>query len=295
MRSEAGVAQRRSRSGTVRSSASLGRCGFDRIHTGIPVAYDNWNRISDREASWVLDDEAGDRFPSAPEGTNMDPGENVSGTFRATGERYGFSDVNASFHPFKEFKTVWERSGAQVEFKVTDYLEGADASVLGDFAECLFTRIKQRRRDAYSDRLRAWLRSSAFVSKNRPLYLERSRNLTLSPVGEAYDLDRLAHSLRAKGLIQDGHDVFLSWTDRPNRSRMGYCSTLMRVAAISSALDTATVPAFVAEYVLYHELLHLELGVESLRSYHDAAFRAAERKYPQWRDAERWLKRVASS
>ena len=294
MRSKAGnLRTTRVSSRTVCSSSSFGHCFFERSES--PVACNDWDPLFGREASWVLEDEAGDRFPPVREAVFVDPCQKVSGTFRATGERYGFSDVNASFHPFKEFKTVWERSGAQVEFKVTDYLEGADPSVLGDFAECLFTRIKQRRREAYSDRLRAWLRSDEFVGRNRPLYLERSRNLTLSPIGEAYDLLSLADSLRTKGLIQDGHEAFLSWTDRPNRSRMGYCSTLMRVAAISSALDDEKVPGFVAEYVLYHELLHLELGVESLRSYHDAAFRAAERRYPQWRDAERWLKRVATS
>jgi len=34
--------------------------------------------------------------------------------------------------------------------------------------------------------------------------------------------------------------------------------------------------------------------MDSLRSYHDAAFRRQERMFPQWREAEDWLKRVAN-
>jgi predicted metal-dependent hydrolase len=104
----------------------------------------------------------------------------------------------------------------------------------------------------------------------------------------------LFEALRSQGLVEDCQDAYLSWTERPNRCRMGYCSVLMRVVAISSALDAAQVPAFVPEYVLYHELLHLESGIEALSSQHDARFRRQERMHPRWQEAEQWLKRVAS-
>lgn len=214
--------------------------------------------------------------------------------FQAIGRRYGFDEVDAEFYPFKEFKTTWQRTGTKAEFKVTDYLLGADEEIMGDFASCLFTRIKSRRREVYTDRLREWLKSPEFVRLNQPLYLERSRNLTYSPQGESHDLLALLDRLHAKGLVHDGAGAFITWTDRPNRYRMGYCSVLMKVVAISSALDVAKVPDFVTEYVLYHEMLHLENGTDSLRSYHDAAFRRQERMFPQWREAESWLKKVAN-
>jgi predicted metal-dependent hydrolase len=68
----------------------------------------------------------------------------------------------------------------------------------------------------------------------------------------------------------------------------------MRVIAISSALDSPHIPESVARYVLYHELLHLELGIDTLHGQHDPAFRRAERLYPRWHESEAWLKRIAS-
>jgi hypothetical protein len=224
----------------------------------------------------------------------MKTDEKVRLPFQAVGREYGFEEVQAEFYPFKEFKTTWQRCGNKAEFKVTDYLLGAKEDILGDFASCLFTRIQKRRKEVYTDRLLQWLQSPEFVQLNQPLYLERSRNLTFSPQGDSHDLLALLDRLHDKGLVHNGKEAFISWTDRPNRYRMGYCSILMKVVAISSALDSQNVPDFVTEYVLYHEMLHLENGTDSLRSYHDAAFRRQERLFPQWKEAEAWLKRVAN-
>jgi hypothetical protein len=229
-------------------------------------------------------------FP--PRGKRMKR-EAMEEAFQQVGRRFGFVDVEASYYPFKEFKTTWQRMGSEATFKVTDYLQDADQAIIHDFAACLFTRIQKQRREVYTPRVRDYLRSDEFVRINQEKYLRRSRNLTFSSFGEVYDLDVLLSSLRRKGLLENGQDTFLSWTDKPNRFRMGYCSVLMKVVAISSALDRKEVPDYVAEYVLYHEMLHLKLGTDSLRSYHDADFKREERRYPRWREAENWLKKVA--
>jgi hypothetical protein len=220
--------------------------------------------------------------------------EQISEPFQLVGREFGYDNVEAEFYPFKEFKTTWQRCGTRAEFKVTDYLEEAAPEMLDDFARCLFQRIQKRRREVYTDRLRTWMQSSEFVERNQPLYLRRSRNLRLTTKGTAHDMEGLMDSLRTQGLVEDCRDAYLSWTDRPNRYRMGYCSVLMRVVAVSSALDSPEVPSFVPEYVLYHELLHLRSGIEALYYQHDARFRRLERMHPRWREAEQWLKRVAS-
>jgi hypothetical protein len=241
--------------------------------------------IAEGSEEWYLDSRHGD---------DMGISEPMTSIFQSVGSKNGFRRIDAEYRPFKEFKTTWERCGEQADFKVTDYLRAADEPVLEDFAETIFTRIRQRRREEYTERMKAWLRSDDFLSRNRPLYLGRSRNLSLTPHGRSFDLTELAESLRSDGLIENCQDAYLTWTDRPNRSRMGYCSLLMRVVAVSSALDSAVIPESVARYVLYHELLHLELGVDTLRGQHDPAFRRAERLYPKWRESEVWLKRIAS-
>ncbi|MDD1773276.1 MAG: M48 family metallopeptidase [Methanomassiliicoccales archaeon] len=219
----------------------------------------------------------------------------VSELFRSVGREYYYQDVEARFYPFKEFKSTWCRNRQRAEFRISDYLKWADDAVLEDFARCLFGRISSRgRREVYTDRLRTWLQSQEFILRNRPLYLERSRNLTLSSAGRVLDLHEIRDNLKNKGLIEDSSDAFLSWTVCGNVHRVGYCSIIMRVIAISSILDTASMPDYVAEYVLYHEILHLESGRGSLSSGHGREFRMKEKMYPEWREADEWLKKVAS-
>lgn len=232
-------------------------------------------------------------YTSRPRGIRMKEREAMEAAFQQVGRRFGFTGVEASYYPFKEFKTTWQRIGPEATFKVTDYLQGAGQEVIQDFAGCLFTRIQRQRREVYTPKVREFLRSEEFVRMNQEKYLRRSRNLTFSSFGNFYDLEVLLNSLRRKGLVENGEGTFLSWTDKPNRFRMGYCSVLMKVVAISSALDRQDVPDYVAEYVLYHEMLHLKLGTDSLRSYHDSDFKREERQYPRWREAENWLKKVA--
>jgi hypothetical protein len=225
--------------------------------------------------------------------TKMSPHSDINQSFLTVGQRFGYDRVNAEFHPFKEFKTTWERCGASAEFKVTDYLAIASPEILEEFAKCIFARIQQRKSDVYSEPIRNWLQSQLFVERNQPIYLRRCRNLLCSARGAHYDLRELLGSLQSQGLVKDGNSAFISWTDRPNRLRMGYCSVLMKVIAISSVLDSPDIPKYVAEYVLYHEMIHLEKGLDSMRSQHNADFRRLERRHPRFKEAEDWLKRIA--
>ena len=65
---------------------------------------------------------------------------------------------------------------------------------------------------------------------------------------------------------------------------------------ISPALDAEGVPAWVVDFVVFHELLHKSLGltVQGSRRYaHTAAFRLRERAHPDFLEAERFLQGLA--
>jgi len=216
--------------------------------------------------------------------------------FSQVGERHGYDEVEARFSPYKEFKSTWMKSDRRAKFCVSDYLMGADEGIVEDFAHYLFCRMGRKIGGGmYTDRLRAWLSSPQFIARNQPLYLRRSRNLSLSARGKEYDLTGAYWALRDQGLISDSSDAILSWTVQGNRQRVGYCNVLMRVIAVSSALDNELVPEFVHQYVLYHELLHLDKGLQSEGKHHGTDFRRMERNFPQWKESERWLKKIASN
>ena len=70
---------------------------------------------------------------------------------------------------------------------------------------------------------------------------------------------------------------------RNQRSRWGSCS---RAGAISLNFRLVLMPEWVRDYVLIHELMHLRQQNHAPRFW-----RLVERACPEFRDAERWLRR----
>jgi hypothetical protein len=217
--------------------------------------------------------------------------EILSETFRAVGKEYGFDDVNAEFAAFKEFKIKWQRSRGRADFKVSDYLKGAGQGVTEGIARSLFSKISGRD-TGYPEEMSDWVTSDAFVRNKQPIYLRRSRNLTLSTKGEARDLVDPCRRLKEAGLIEEDPDVHITWTAEPNVRRVGYCSVLMKVIAISSVFDNAMIPEFVLDYVVYHEFLHIMAGFDPFGKRHGPDFLKEERKFPRREEAEDWLKKL---
>jgi hypothetical protein len=212
----------------------------------------------------------------------------------AVGKEYGYGQIRAQFYPFKELKGTWIRRGSQLSLRISDYMCWADEEIIEDFARSLFCRIKSRnRKESYGETFKNWIQSREFVEKNRPIYLQRSRNLKLSPLGSTFNLEEIRRQLEETGLVRERPDAYLTWTINGNKSRVGCCSVIMKVIAISSLLDSPSVPPIVPAYVLYHELLHLEMSSEQLFAGHGPEFRRREKMFPEWNEAELWLKKIA--
>ena len=214
--------------------------------------------------------------------------------FAGVGAEHGFTDVHASWERFKEFKATWKRCSASAEMHITDYMKDSGPELISDLARGIFGRIgKGGPREIYSERLKQHFLSPEFIQRNQPLYLKRSRNLAYCQHGRVHDLEGLHSDLLDLGLVRRTPHAYLTWTKGENRQRVGYCSVIMRVVAVSRVLDRKEVPSYVTSYVLYHELIHLENGLR-FGSYHDREFRERERIHPHHEEAERWLRKIVA-
>jgi len=218
--------------------------------------------------------------------------ETLTTAFRSVGKEYGYDSVSADYESFKEFKVKWRRSCGWIEFEASDYLKDAPEDVLKGVAETIFSRISRMEQRRYSDTMLEWMTSKDFVKKKQPTYLRRSRNLTGTQVGKHVDLGESYKRLIDMGLVSYDEDLVISWTRQPNIKRIGYCSVLMKVIAISSLFDTPSIPTLVSDYILYHELIHLNRGFDPFNQKHDTDFHALESLYKERDEAETWLKKL---
>jgi predicted metal-dependent hydrolase len=137
-----------------------------------------------------------------------------------------------------------------------------------------------------------WITAPEFAEYKQPVYLKRSRKLVRSSKGEAKDLEDAYERLIGMGLAERDPTLHLTWTKESNVRKIGHCSVLMKVIAISSVLDTKLIPDLVLDYCLYHELCHLMIGFDPSAKRHGEEFQKLEVKYPQRDEAEGWLKRL---
>ena len=84
---------------------------------------------------------------------------------------------------------------------------------------------------------------------------------------------------------------------RPRSIRLGSYCTDKRIIRIHPVLDSPAVPGFVIEDVLYHEMLHHELGMVRsngrLLSHH-RVFKAKEKAFPHSARAREWIRKNIS-
>jgi len=88
----------------------------------------------------------------------------------------------------------------------------------------------------------------------------------------------------------------LTWSRQVTGRKFGHYDSTRDVVMVSMSLDTPAVPAYVVDFVVYHELLHKRLGVHwqnDRRAVHTPAFRREERRFRQYDLAEAALRQLA--
>ncbi len=104
--------------------------------------------------------------------------------------------------------------------------------------------------------------------------------------------------------FQGSVTVRIGWGNRPrrrtrNRKRRSVSRALatyyynLETIKVSPVLDAENVPAYVVEWIVYHELLHHVLPIKKIGGrhlYHTRQFRALERAFVHYDKARRWEK-----
>lgn len=98
--------------------------------------------------------------------------EMLKNIFEEVGKKYGYDTVNAMFMAFADFKCRWQRSYSWADFTISDYLVNAPAEVLGDLAECLFSKFQGDDRE-FSKEFKDFVTSEEIYGKWKDTFLLR--------------------------------------------------------------------------------------------------------------------------
>ncbi len=118
-----------------------------------------------------------------------------------------------------------------------------------------------------------------------------------NPRGTTYNLESLITEVEAAfpNLFQEislNSDIFVTWGKRTTYRRFGLWHSQSRIIEISKTFDSPLAPKFVVNFILYHELLHALRGAKKGKRHHDAQFRILEKNYPQYKEANEFLRNI---
>jgi len=114
--------------------------------------------------------------------------------------------------------------------------------------------------------------------------------------GRAHDLNEIFARVNAAyfgGLMPR---PTLAWNRTLTARKFGHYQPGRDTVMISVTLDAPDVPDYVVDFVMYHELLHKKHGsmnVNGRRLAHSPAFRAEERRFAEYHEAERMIHELA--
>jgi hypothetical protein len=218
--------------------------------------------------------------------------DRVCETYR---ERLNGFRLNATYYKYKGLTHTIRARNDDLFIRISHHFKSQPDRVIEAVGHILvrkLLRMRPLRREVHVCRHAEENLQQRGVASETPAGHGDSTRYFKPPKGAVYDLEMLADRLSGQFFDGDFPDVALFWSAKKVRRYWGkYYQDPPRIV-INSRLDHPTVPRFVVEAVLYHEMLHHHLGirlVEGRRRMHTRAFRQAERRYPLHAEAETFL------
>lgn len=141
----------------------------------------------------------------------------------------------------------------------------------------------------------------AFIECHRGLLRKsKPKQPRINQQGRHHDLASIAESVNRE-YFGGSIDAPVTWgTGRRGRAvrrrTLGSYSGHTNTIRVNPVLDKKLVPSYFIEFIVYHEMLHADMGVESgsgRRSVHSREFRRREKMFKKYLLAQKWEKERA--
>ncbi len=218
--------------------------------------------------------------------------------FRALKPRTEPPEFSVQFYPYAGLNSTirMEAGHRRVRVRMSDMLDEAPAHVQEALAVILISKLYRKRSPERAENdYRDWSTSPAIRQLAKETRRTRGRKQMAHPRGQVHDLDALFAELNARFFAAELRKPALGWSRGESRQMLGHYDSAHDAIVISRVFDQPNVPRYLLEYVLYHEMLHVKYPTEMRRQrrcVHTPAFKAEERLFPRYEEANRVLKNL---
>ena len=177
--------------------------------------------------------------------------------------------------------------GGNVSLRLHNMFLSADINVLAEIAD--FIKRKKRKTPLIT----------GFIRQNRHMLKQKHRRkVKVRAHGRYYNLLEIFHSIN-KEYFEGRVSASITWGAKgPRRAAarrtLGSFSDHNKMIRINPILDSKSVPMYFLGFIVYHEMLHADIGIETRgkrRLIHSKEFKRREKHFKHYERALAWEKR----
>lgn len=215
--------------------------------------------------------------------------------YRQIGRRRSIPVIDIEFYPYTELRhTIRERS-RHVYVRISDIFLDAPLEVHRALAFIMVALLfKKRASEEYNRIYIDYTRLPRIRKARSQVRRRRGYKIILTAQGRYYDLDAMFERLNRRYFGGSLRKPVLTWSKQNTISTLGNHDPEHKVITISRRLDSASVPRWFVEYILYHEMLHVKHPprfVNGRYRFHTKDFEADEQRFLHYKEAIRWYDR----
>ncbi|MEW6236298.1 MAG: hypothetical protein AB1656_13005 [Candidatus Omnitrophota bacterium] len=205
----------------------------------------------------------------------------------------GPEKTDISFYPYSGLKSTIKVDGGIARIRISDILRDAPSCVLEALIHILMSRVEHRKpQEEYLHLYNRYISRDEVEAEHARARLSRSRKILPGPEGKHFNLNRVFDRINRLYFEKKLEKPVLSWSPGRSRQQLGYHDAHLNLIVISRWLDRKSVPPYLVDYIMYHELLHIVLPPmrrSMKRIVHSQEFKKREGEFQYYEDAIRWL------
>lgn len=207
--------------------------------------------------------------------------------------------IKLEFYPYIGISSRIRLREGVLHVKISDILQDAPLEFHKALAEILLKKLfKKRVSPAALQIYRNYINQDEIRNKSIETRRVRGRKVLKGSRGEFYNLDEIFDLLNQIYFQNAIPKPVLTWSASKTYRILGHHDSTHKTLAVSKSLDEKSIPRFVVEYVVYHEMLHIKYPTKYIngrRYNHTPEFKRAEKEFAFFEEADRWIEKNAKN
>ena len=224
------------------------------------------------------------------------PLEMAKRIFELLKPRTAMPAARVEFRPFTNLNSRIRLREGRLVVGISDLLRDAPSPVIESLLWILLSKLYRRPIPAESQQCyREYVNREELRQDLGTMRQARGRKQIAAPAGVCFDLVEVFETVNQQHFAGVVSRPQLGWSPQRARTLLGHYDPHHHAIVLSRLLDHPRVPRLVVDFVMYHEMLHIQIPVVqrgARRSIHPPEFREAERQFPAYAEAKAFLKRL---